>query len=74
MGLLSGMFGVWSGTPDNGTRFTTGVKSKNNGGNHHSVRQSGSGQKSGYVTYEKSTGRGKGRVSNREYSGPDTKR
>lgn len=73
-GKSSGGFGIWSGNSNTSGRFSTGGKSKSNGGNHHGVRQNGSGHKSGYVTYGKSTGRGKGSVSNREYYGPDRKR
>lgn len=70
MGILSDLFGGSS----SGTRFGTKGTSKGNGGKYHGVRQDNSGYKAGYQTYEKSTGRGKGRHANREHAGPDFKR
>jgi hypothetical protein len=74
MGIIGDFLGIWSGNDSSKGRFSTGGTSKNNGGSHHGVRQNGSGHKSGYVTSNQSTGKGKGRVSNREYYGPDKKR
>ena len=69
MGILDSLFG---GSSEG--RFSTKGTSKNTGGKYHGVRQNNSGQKAGYQTYEKSTGRGQGRHANREHAGPDNKR
>ena len=70
MGILDSLFG-----DGGGSRFSVGGTNNDTGGKHHGVRQNESGQKAGYVTYEKPTGNpGERTYGNREYAGPDGKR